>query len=330
VDHVRLGATGLKVSRVCLGTMTFGNQADEAVSRAIMDRAADGGVTFIDTADVYPFGGGLEMIGRTEEIIGRWLAGRRDEFVVATKGFGATSSRPFDQGNSRRHLFDAVEASLRRLGTDYLDLYQLHMYDNETPIDETLRALDDLVRSGKVRYIGCSNLLAYQLARALGRSDVFRIARLNSVQPRYNLLFRQVERELLPLALEEGIGVIPYNPLAGGLLSGKHQGRSAPGADTRFGFGSARSSYQTRYWHEREFATIEQIRSLAAEAGVPLVTLAIAWVLANPAITAPILGASAPGQLDDALAATEYAIPNDLKAALDELTVEYRFGDAAR
>ena len=227
--HVKLGRTGLTVSRLCLGTMTFGLQCDEGMSHKILDRALAGGITFIDTSDVYPLGGGLDTAGQTEEIIGRWLPGRRADVILATKGFGATGPRPWDRGNSRKHLLDAIDASLRRLGTDYVDLYQLH-HPDDTPIDESLRALDDIVRAGKARYVGCSNFFAWQVARALGRSELLRLARFDCVQPRYNLLFRQIERELLPLCQEEGLGVIPYNPLAGGLLTGKHRREAGPTA----------------------------------------------------------------------------------------------------
>ncbi|MGH7374467.1 MAG: aldo/keto reductase [Candidatus Rokuibacteriota bacterium] len=328
--HVRLGRTGLSVSRLCLGTMTFGLQCDEAASRAILDRAAAGGVTFLDTADVYPLGGGFETVGRTEEILGRWLEGRRHDFVVATKCFGAMSAKPWDRGASRKHILDAIDGSLRRLRTDYVDLYQLHHPDAETPIDETLHALDDVVKAGKARYVGCSNFHAYRVARALGRSEVLGVARFDSVQPRYNLLFRQIERELLPLCREEGIGVIPYNPLAGGFLSGKHRRESGPTPGTRFTLGSAAARYQDRYWHEREFDTIEALRPLAAEAGMSLTRLAVAWVLAEPAITSPIVGASRPDQLDDVLPAAEKPLDAGLKARLDEITREYRWGDDPR
>jgi aryl-alcohol dehydrogenase (NADP+) len=269
-------------------------------------------------------------VGRTEEIVGRWLKGRRDQYVVATKCFGATGPRRWDRGNSRRHILDAVESSLRRLQTDFIDLYQLHGPDPSTPIDETLGALDDLVRSGKVRYIGCSNFLSYQLARAIGRSEVLHLARFDSAQPRYNLLFREIERELLPLCLDEGVGVIPYNPLAGGLLTGKHQGEAPPDEGTRFTLGNAARVYQDRYWHEREFATVEQIRPVASDAGMSMAQLAIAWVLAHPAVTAPIVGASRPEQLADAVAAAESPLEADVKAQLDEITAEYRRGDAPR
>jgi aryl-alcohol dehydrogenase (NADP+) len=328
--HVRLGRTGLTVSRLCLGTMTFGLQCDEATSRAILDRAAAGGITFLAAADVYPVGGGFQTAGRTEEIVGRWLEGRRHEFIVATKCGGAMSERPWDRGTSRKHVLDAIDASLRRLRTDYVDLYQLHHPDPETPIDESLRALDDVVRAGKARYVGCSNFPAYQLARALGRSELLGVGRFDTVQPRYNLLFRQIERDLLPLCREEALAVIPYNPLAGGLLSGKHRRETGPTPGTRFTLGNAAGRYQDRYWHEREFATVEALRPLAAEAGWSLTTQALAWTLAEPAITAPIVGASRPEQLDDAIAAVEKPLDAALKARLDELTVEYRWGDDPR
>jgi aryl-alcohol dehydrogenase (NADP+) len=310
--------------------MTFGLQCDEPASRAILDRAAEGGVDFLDSSDAYPLGGDLASRGVTEEILGRWLRGRRDRFIVATKCFVPTGPAPFDGGNSRKHILDAVEASLRRLQTDYIDLYQLHGYDLATPIDETLGALDDLVRQGKVRYIGCSNFLTYQLVRAVGRTETLRLARLDCVQPRYNLLFRQIEREMLPYCGEEGIGVIPYNPIAGGLLSGKHSRAQPPPDSTRFTLGTAGKMYQDRYWHDREFDTVEALRGLADEAGVSLVTLAVAWVLAHPAVTAPIIGASQPEQLAPSLAAAEYPIDDELKRRLDEYTHEYRLGDAPR
>jgi aryl-alcohol dehydrogenase-like predicted oxidoreductase len=330
MQHVRLGRTGLKVSRLCLGTMTFGLQIDEAGARSVLDRAAEGGVTFIDTADVYPMGGGVDLAGATEGIVGRWLKGRRHEFVVATKCFGRTGPQPWDVGNHRRHIMDAIDASLRRLGTDYVDLYQLHQDDPDTPIDETLRALDDLVHSGKVRYIGCSNFFAYRLARALGRSEALGLARFDSVQPRYNLLFREFERELFPLCLEEGIGVIPYNPLAGGMLSGKHARGQPPAQGTRFTIPNAGAMYQERYWHQREFDMVDSFQQIATEAGMKPATLAVAWVLSQPAVTAPIVGASRPAQLDDTLAAAEVKLGADLLHRLDELTREFRRGDAVR
>ena len=330
MEHARLGRTGLQVSRLCLGTMTFGLQSDESAAIAILDRAAEGGIDFIDTSDAYPLGGDLSTRGITEEILGRWLRGKRDRFIVATKCFAPTGPAPFDMGNSRKHIMAAVDASLRRLQTDYIDLYQLHGYDRETPIDETLGALDDLVHSGKVRYTGCSNFLTYQLVRAIGRSETLRLARFDSVQPRFNLLFRQIEREMLPFCLEEGVGVIPYNPIAGGLLSGKHSRSAAPPEGTRFTLGTAGGMYQDRYWHDREFDTVEELRELAEQADVNLVTLAVAWVMANQAITAPIIGASRPEQLDASLAAAELVLDDDLKQQLDNRTHQYRMGDAPR
>ncbi|HET9728130.1 MAG TPA: aldo/keto reductase [Acidimicrobiia bacterium] len=330
MEHIRLGRTGLRVSRICLGTMTFGLQVDEDVSRGVLDHAAELGVTFLDTADVYPLGGNLTTVGRTEEIIGRWLRGRRENYVVATKCFGPMGPNPWDAGNSRRHIMDAIDASLRRLQTDFIDLYQLHFDDQNVPLDETLGALDDLVRGGKVRYVGCSNFLAYRLARAIGRSDAQRLVRFESVQPRYNLLFREFERELFPLCLEEGVGVIPYNPIAGGMLSGKHDRSKEPAEGTRFTLGTAGNMYQDRYWHDNVFDTVDALTKVASDAGVPLTTLAVAWVLAQPAVTAPIVGASRPDQLDATIAAVDFQLDEDLRARLDALTRVYRRGDAPR
>jgi aryl-alcohol dehydrogenase-like predicted oxidoreductase len=330
MQYTKFGSTGLTVSRLVLGTMTFGLQTEEATARSIMDTATAGGIDFLDCADVYPLGGGLEAVGRTEEIVGRWLAGKRDRYILATKAVGRMGASDWDQGASRKHLLEAIDASLRRLKTDYVDLYQLHADDPKTPLDETLEALDSIVRAGKARYIGVSNFLAYRLARALGRADVRRLARFVSVQPRYSLLFRQIERELLPLATEEGLAVIPYNPIAGGMLSGKHTLARAPAEGTRFTLGTAGNLYQDRYWHEREFGTVEKFVALAKDAGLSPVTLAVAWVMANPAITAPIIGASRPDQLRDSLAAADVKLPSDLKQRLDDLTAEYRRGDAVR
>jgi 1-deoxyxylulose-5-phosphate synthase len=257
------------------------------------------------------------------------MAGRRDEFIVATKCFFRTGPKPWDAGSSRKNIMRAIDASLRRLGTDYVDLYQLHSWDIDTPIDETLRALDDVIRSGKVRYVGCSNFLAYQLARSVGRAEVLGTAAFVSVQPRYNLLFRENERELFPLCADEGIAVIPYNPLAGGFLSGKHR----PGAPTdggRFTLGHAADRYQERYWHDRMFTVVDELRPIADEAGVSMATMSMQWVLSNPVITSPIIGASKPGQLADSIVAVATPLDPDVKSKLDELTHEFRFGDNAR
>jgi aryl-alcohol dehydrogenase-like predicted oxidoreductase len=322
VEQIRLGSSGLVVSRLCLGTMTFGLQADEPTSFAILNKADEAGVTFLDTADVYPARG---PVGRTEEILGRWLKNKRDRFVLASKCGARIGSQPFDEGCSRSHIHRAVEASLRRLSTDYLDLYQLHRFDPATPLDETLGALDDLVRAGKVRYIGCSNWLAYQVALALGRSDLDDTARFTTVQPRYNLLHRPAERELLPLCRDQGIGVIPYNPLAGGLLTAKYARASDPPPTTRFGLSPV---YKDLYWHEGEFETVASLARLAGEAGLSLTALSVARVLAHPAVSAAIIGASRPDQLAETLAGVHTVLSPDLKAELDRITMAHRGGPA--
>lgn len=330
MQTTKLGRTGLSVSRLCLGTMTFGLQTDEADSQRILDTAVEGGINFLDTADVYPLGGGLATVGRTEEIVGRWLKGKRERFVVATKCVGRVGPAEWDQGASRKHIVSALENSLRRLQTDYVDLYQLHSDDASTPLDETAEALHDVVRAGKVRYLGVSNFLAYRLARLLGRAEARNLTRVVSVQPRYSLLFREIERELLPLAQEEGIGVIPYNPLAGGLLTGKHDRKSGPTKGTRFTLGSAAERYQERYWHEREFETVAALSRAVEASGLSLTTAAVAWVLANKTITSAIIGASRADQLPATLAAANLTLDPALKQRLDEITAEYRRGDATR
>ncbi|HEY0294760.1 MAG TPA: aldo/keto reductase [Bordetella sp.] len=331
MQFAKFSRTGLSVSRLCLGTATFGKQTDETTSHAILDKAADAGVNFIDTADMYPMGADFSLAGRSEEITGRWLKGKRGRFIVATKAGEPMGPSAWDKGSSRKHLLDAIDASLRRLGTDYVDLFQLHLDDSATPLDETVEALDSIVRSGKARYVGVSNFLAYRLARAIGRQDALKLARFVSVQPRYNLLFREIERELLPLAQEENLAVTPYNPLAGGLLTGKYRLEENPEKGRfseevgRFGL-----RYQTRYWHTREFETLEKLKSISSELGATLPKLSIAWILAHPAITSVILGASSPDQLNETLAAADYVFDAGLKSAFDETTHEYRLGDSNR
>jgi aryl-alcohol dehydrogenase-like predicted oxidoreductase len=307
----RMGQTGLKVSEVCLGTMTFGHQCDEPTSRAILDRAAEHGVTFLDCADVYPVPPSPETAGRSEEILGRWLEGKRDRFVVATKcrmrvGHGAN-----DEGLSRRHILRAAEDSLRRLRTDWIDLYQAHAPDPDTPLEETLRAFDDLVRQGKVRYVGCSNYSAWQVALSLGLSARLNLARFDCVQPRYNLLYRQIEDELLPLCRDQGIGVIAYNPLAGGFLSGKYRTLDELPPGTRFTLGRTGELYRERYWHQSQLQAVEVLRQHFAQRGKDLVSVAIAWVLAQPGITAAIVGASKPEQLGASLAGADLTLDTD-------------------
>lgn len=311
----RLGTTGLKVTEICLGTMTFGHQCDERTSFAIMNKAAEQGVRFIDTADAYPVPPTPETGGRTEEIIGNWLHGQRDRFVLATKCRIRVGREPNDEGLSRRHILKAVEDSLRRLKTDYIDLYQSHLPDPDTPQEETLWAFDDLVRQGKVRYVGCSNYPAWQVALALGISQRHGWARFDCVQPRYNLLYREIESELLPLCRDQGLGVIAYNPLAGGFLSGKYRSLEAPPQGTRFTLGKTGDLYRDRYWQQAQLEAVEFLRKFLEPRGKPLVTTAVAWVLAQPGITCAIVGASKPEQLDASLAAVNLTLgPEEMEA----------------
>lgn len=305
----RLGRTGLRVTEVCLGTMTFGHQCDEQTSCAIMDAAADAGVNFIDTADVYPIPVSLETAGRTEEIVGRWLRGKRNDFVLATKCRMQMGTGANDSGLSRKHVLAAVDESLKRLGTDYVDLYQVHAPDPETPIEETLRALDSIVQSGKARYIGCSNFQAWQLGSALWTSDRLGLARFDSVQPRYNLLFREIEHELFPLCLDQGVGAIVYNPLAGGFLTGKHRRGAPPADNTRFAV--AGKLYLDRYWNEASFEAVERLRTFFDEREKSLTHVAIAWVLGQRAVTSAIVGATSSEQLRDALRGVELELDQE-------------------
>jgi aryl-alcohol dehydrogenase-like predicted oxidoreductase len=313
----RMGRTGLKVTELCLGTMTFGNQCDEPTSFAILNKAADAGVNFIDTADAYPVPPTPETAGRTEEIIGRWLAGKRDRFVLATKCRIRVGHGPNDEGLSRKHILKAVEDSLRRLKTDCIDLYQAHSFDPDTPAEETLRAFDDLVRSGKVRYIGCSNFAAWQVALSLGISERLGLYRYDCVQPRYNLLHRDIEAELLPLCRDQGIGVIAYNPLAGGFLSGKYKNLEELPVGTRFTLGKTGELYRERYWHRSMLEVVERLRTFFEPRGKSLVTVAVSWVLAQPGVTSAILGASKPEQLDASLAAAAVELDDEERAVCD-------------
>jgi aryl-alcohol dehydrogenase-like predicted oxidoreductase len=315
----RLGRTGLKVSEICLGTMTFGHQCDEKTSFAICDKAAELGVTFLDCADVYPVPPALETAGRSEEILGKWLQGRRKNFILATKCRMRVGPGPNDEGLSRQHILTAFDNSLRRLGTDYVDLYQTHSPDPETPIEETLRALDDLVRSGKVRYIGCSNYPAWQLALALGVSKRQGLARYDCLQPRYNMLFRDIETELLPLCRDQGIGVIVYNPLAGGFLTGKYRGQTSTAKPEagRFNLGKTGELYRERYWQHAQFEAVDHLAGFFEAGGKPLVHVALAWVLQQAGITSAIVGASKPEQLTESLAATGLTLDAEEKEVCD-------------
>ena len=223
MHHTKLGRTGLRVSKLCLGTMTFGLQCDVAQSNAIMDAAAAGGIDFLDAADVYPLGGGHNTAGRTEQIVGDWLKGKRHQFIVATKCVGQMGPKPWDLGMSRKHILDAIDASLRRLGTDYVDLYQIHRFDPLTPVEETMEALHDVVQAGKARYIGASSMFAWQFAKMQHAADRHGWTRFVSMQNHYNLVYREEEREMIPLCHDQGIGIIPWSPLARGLLAGKRR-----------------------------------------------------------------------------------------------------------
>jgi aryl-alcohol dehydrogenase-like predicted oxidoreductase len=290
MQYRNLGRTGLKVSELCLGTMQWGWTADEPTSFAVMDAFVEAGGNFIDTADVYSRWAEGNPGGVSEEIIGRWMKarGNRRQIVLATKVRGVMWDGPNGEGLSRGHIMAAVEDSLRRLQTDHIDLYQTHWFDAGTPIDETMRALDDLVRQGKVRYVGCSNYPAWRLAKALWTSDTLGLARYDSIQPHYNIAYRaEFERELKPLCEEEGVGVIPYSPLAGGFLTGKYR-RDAPVPD------SARASaVQRRYLNDRGFTILEALEKLGQARGKTIAQMALAWQLSQPVITSPIIGPTA-------------------------------------
>jgi aryl-alcohol dehydrogenase-like predicted oxidoreductase len=308
----KLGRTGLKVSNLCLGTMTFGNAqwgCDEATSRKIVDRFLDAGGNFVDTADVY-------SNGVSEEITGRAVQGRRQQVILATKVAGPMGASPNDLGLSRKHILDAVDASLRRLGTDYIDLYQVHAYDPTTPLDETLRALDDCVRSGKVRYVGCSNYSAWQLMKATALARELGTARYDCLQPQYSLACRFIEREHLPLCQEEGIGVIPWSPLAGGLLTGKiRRGQEVP-TGTR---ASVDPNWE-RFRGERHLAIAERVVELAGDLGCTPSQLALGWAASQSAVTSPIFGARTLEQLEDNLGAADLRIEDAVTRKLDEVS----------
>mgnify|MGYP001212114821 FL=1 len=314
MEYRKLGRTGLKVSELCLGTMQWGWTADESTSFAVMDAFVEAGGNFIDTADVYSRWAEGNPGGVSEEIIGRWMKarGNRRQIVLATKVRGVMWPGPNGEGLSRSHIMAAVEDSLRRLQTDTIDLYQTHWFDANTPIEETLRALDDLVSQGKVRYIGCSNYPAWRLAKALWASDKLGLARYDSLQPHYNIAYRaEFERELKPLCEEEGIGVIPYSPLAGGFLTGKYR-RGEPVPD------SARASgIQRRYLNDKGFTILEALEKLGQGRGKSIAQMALAWQLSQPVISSPIIGANSVEQLNDSLGAVGLRLTDEEMKALD-------------
>ena len=308
MEYRRLGRSGLKVARVCLGTMTFGREADEATSHQLLDYYVEIGGNFIDTADAY-------SNGLSEEVIGRWLRkhGGREKLVIATKVYATMGSGPMDGGLSRMHIQQAVDASLRRLQIDTIDLYQIHRWDFDSPPEETLEALNDLVRQGKVRYIGCSNLAAWQLAKFLNASEKHHWSRFVSIQPIYNALNRSIENELLPLCADEGLGVMTYNPLAGGMLTGKYQrGKPLP-AGVRL---EAFSMYYERYYYNEALAIVEGFIQTAQERHTSPAQLALAWVLAEERVTCPILGARSIEQLKDTLGGLELKLTPEERARI--------------
>jgi 1-deoxyxylulose-5-phosphate synthase len=303
MEFRRLGNTGLKVSNLCLGTMAFGRWIDEAASARVLDTALEAGINFVDTANMYgkaQDNGNYQENGMAETILGRQLGARRRQIVLATKVRHPMGPGPNDGGLSRRHIMEAVEASLRRLQTDWIDLYQCHAFDDQTPLEETLQALDDLVRQGKVRYIGCSNFAAWQIAKAHGISNRLGLARFVSVQPQYSLLVRSIEKELLPFCRSEGVGVMPYSPMARGFLTGKYRKGEAPPEGTRAAAGEPRLH---ALMTEAAFDKVEHFRAACAQWRLPMAQVATAWVLANPAVTSAIVGASKPEQVTDAVAA---------------------------
>ena len=314
MDYVRLGQSGLKVSRISLGTMTYGDPAwrdwvlPEEQSRPFYERALALGINFFDTADVY-------SLGVSEEITGRALKdfARRDQVVIATKVHGKMGEGPNDHGLSRGHIMSAVQASLKRLGTDYIDLYQIHRFDPETPILETMTALHDLVRMGAVRYIGASSMAAYQFAKMQHVADLHGLTRFVSMQNHYNLVYREEEREMLPLCREEGVGVIPWSPLARGFLTGNRRGgeaRTTRARSDKFG----ESMYRT----EDDYAVQARVAEVASQIGVPAAQVATAWLLAQPGVSAPIIGASKMPHLEDAVAALAVSLTPEQLAALEE------------
>ncbi|MGI8889822.1 MAG: aldo/keto reductase [Chthoniobacterales bacterium] len=316
MEYTRLGNSGLQVSRLCLGCMTYGIpdrgghpwSIDEDASRPFFARALELGINFFDTANMYSH-------GSSEEITGRALRqmGQRDELVVATKCFFPWRDRPNTGGLSRKAIFDAIDASLKRLGMDYVDLYQIHRWDYETPIEETLEALDDVVRAGKARYLGASSMFAWQFSRALHVSESRGWTRFASMQPHYNLLYREEEREMLPLCEAEGIGVIPWSPLARGRLT-------RPWGDTGGGRAS-KDEYGQKLYRQTEDSdrkVVEQVNKLAQEKEVPPAQLALAWMLHQSVVTAPIIGASKPHHLDDAVAALSLELSPEEIASLEQ------------
>lgn len=326
-----LGASGAAVSAQCLGTMTFGDESDETVSHQMIDAFVEAGGTFLDTADVY-------SRGVSEEIIGRWLTSHPTEarqVVLATKGRFPMGSGANDQGTSRRHLRDALDASLRRLGVDYVDLYQMHAWDALTPIEETLRFLDDAMTAGKIGSYGFSNYLGWQLTKAVHVARSHGWARPVTLQPQYNLLVRGIEHEIVPAALDAGVGLLPWSPLGGGWLTGKYQRGQAPTGATRLGEDPERGmeAWAPRNGDEHTWRVIDEVTAVAGELGVTPAAVALAWLDAQPGMTSVILGARTVEQLQQNLAAADLRLPEDaverLSAASKPRAEVYPYGDQA-
>jgi len=314
MDYVRLGSTGLKVSRLCLGCMTYGSPKwrpwvlDEAQSLPFFKAAIEAGINFFDTADMY-------SLGESERVTGKALKeyAKRHEVVIATKVFSPMGSGPNDRGLSRKHILDSIDRSLSRLGVDYVDLYQIHRFDPDTPIEETLEALNDVVRAGKARYVGASSMYAWQFMNMLSVAKARGWAPFASMQPQYNLVYREEEREMLPLCREMGIGVIPWSPLARGFLAG---GRAAPkeGNTER----ARTDEFAPRlYYRDADHAVVEALTGVATARGLPNMQVALAWVLSKAAITAPIIGASKSHHIADAVAALQVKLTDEEVAALE-------------
>ncbi len=315
VSYVRLGSTGLKVSNICLGTMSFGSREwqrwtiDERAGRSVVKTALESGINFFDTADVY-------STGASEEILGRALRdfSARDQVVVATKVNGPMGSGPNDRGLSRKHIFDAADASLRRLGTDYIDLYQIHRWDYEVPIEETLSALNDLIRDGKVRYVGASSMYAWEFAKSLYRADALRCTRFVSMQNHYNLVYREEEREMIPLCRAEGIALLPWSPLARGFLAG-NRSRTDWGETLR----AKTDEYAHRlYYQESDFRVADRTVELARRRSVKPAQIALAWMMSKPWITSPVIGATSPEHVEEAVASLGVSLSADEMAFLEE------------
>ena len=317
MDYRKLGRTGLKVSPLCMGTMQFGWSVNEADTHRILSATFDAGINFIDTADVYSKWVAGNSGGVSETYIGNWMKKnkiQRDQIVLATKVRGEMGKGPNDQGLSRAHIINAVEASLRRLQTDYLDLYQSHWTDDDTPIEETLRAFDDLVKQGKVRYVGASNYAAWELVQALWTSDKQNLVRYDSLQPHYNLIHRdEFERELRAVCLAYEIAVIPYSPLAGGFLTGKYR-RNEPLPESK------RAESRKRSMNDKNFTLIEEMEVIALHHQATISQIALTWMLADPVITSPIIGATSIEQLNENLGAVEVKLAEDEITLLDKLT----------